>query len=235
MSNPLVYTIDDDIDFNMMLKLALKPYDIEIVTHLNPEDFTKSVKERKPDLCILDLNLQRDGEGFQLLKAMRNVIGSELPIFIMSKRADRDDVLKAMECGATDFIPKPLDDKFLLLKLKSYLKGCKGLKDLEPHTVKIDQLDSEADIEVKFNVTRVGLEFIELSSHVMFNKNSIISINGNILNEVFGKEIMRFKVEDCRQNDDLTYTIVVEREYVAEEFFQLRRWLVSYHEAGLSE
>lgn len=235
MSEPLVYTIDDDIDFNMMLKLALKPYEIEIVTHVNPEDFTKSVKKRKPDLCILDLNLQRDGEGFQLLKAMRNVIGSELPIFIMSKRADRDDVLKAMEIGATDFIPKPLDDKFLLLKLKTYLKGCKGLKELEAHTVKVDPLDSEADIEVKFKVSRIGLEYLELSSNVMFNKSSIISLNGNILNEIFGKDIMRFKVEDCRQNDDSSYTLIIEREYEPEEFFQLRRWLVSYHEAGLSE
>ena len=69
----------------------------------------------------------------------------------------------------------------------------------------------------------------------MFNKSSIISLHGNILNEIFGKEILRFKVEDCRQNDDLTYTLIIEREYEPEEFFQLRRWLVSYHEAGLSE
>ncbi len=227
MSDFLIYTIDDDVDFNMVLKAALKPYNIQVKTHLTPGEFTKSVKEKLPNLCILDLNLQNDGEGFQLLRAMRNVIGDQLPIFIMSKRGSKDDVFKAMDSGATDFIPKPLDDKYLLLKLKEYVRDSKELDELDHDYIYVAESDKAATIDVDFKVINVGIDIMEVESDVFLAKESTMSFGGEIIKNIFGQTPLNFKVIENWQVDDRLFRAKIERELSAEQLFALRRWLIN--------
>ncbi|MDP7319096.1 MAG: response regulator [Bacteriovoracaceae bacterium] len=227
MSEFLIYTIDDDQDFNMILKMALKPFDIEIKTYNHPQEFTLSVKKRMPNLCILDLNLKNDGEGFQLLKAMRNVLGEELPIFIMSKRGNKEDVLRAMEYGATDFIPKPLDDRYLLLKLKDFAPHLKKLKELEAHYSKVSEQDSSATLDLDFELMKVGLGFIEIRGEFLLTKESQMSLAGDALEEIFGHPSLSFKVLESWQIDETHFGARLERELTVEQIFSLRRYLLA--------
>jgi two-component system response regulator ResD len=237
VTESVIYTIDDDADFNMVLKLALKPYNIHVVTHTNADDFVKSVKTKLPDLCILDLNLEQSsgGEGFQLLGAMRNVLGNQLPIFIMSKRGEKDDVLKAMEMGANDFVPKPLDDKYLLSKLKSFLPNNGDLKDLDVHFSKVSERDRNAEIKTGFKLLRLSLEEIEVESDIFLTKEMNLYFIGDILEEVFNNPRMNFKVIDSWITDEGPCRAKLEKELSHEEFFSLRRWLIQKKIEGFSE
>jgi DNA-binding response OmpR family regulator len=228
VAESLIYTIDDDVDFNMLLKMTLKSYNIQVVTHTNADDFTKSVKLKLPDLCILDLNLDTTfgSEGFQLLGAMRNVLGNKLPIFIMSKRGDSEDVLKAMDLGANDFVPKPLDDKYLLSKLKTFLPDNGELKDLDIHFSGIAERDKSAEITAKFKLLRLSLEEMEVESDIFLTKEMNLYFEGDILQEVFNNPRMNFKVIDSQVTDDGPCRAKLEKELSHEELFSLRRWLV---------
>jgi len=227
MSRSLIYTIDDDADFNMVLKMALKNHDIDVITHTGPEDFIKSVKQKKPDLCIIDLNLDKGGEGFQLLKAMRNVIGSTLPIFIMSKRGSEEDVSTAMEIGATDFIPKPLDDMYLLLKLKHYLQGNKKVQDIESHLIKVSENENELSLFGDYRIKKLSLDNIELEGDVFLLKEMVLNFSGDIFKEIFNKNKLKFKIQDSWQIDESKFGISLIREYSHEDFMSFRRWLIS--------
>ena len=227
MSKLLVYTIDDDKDFNMVLKMSLRDYSVELKTHTNPQDFTESVKNQMPDLCILDLNLEKDGEGFQLLKAMRNVLGQKLPIFVMSKRGSRDDVFRAMEAGANDFIPKPLDDKYLLLKLKEFMSDCKRIRELDHSYSKISETDKAGFVNIDFKVIRVGMDIFEIESDVFLTKEMTLNLKGEVIKDIFNEDQFTFKVIDSWQTSDTLFRATLEREFTPEQLFSLRRWLVS--------
>lgn len=222
-----VFTIDDDQDFNMVLKMVLARYDIDVKTHTNAQDFTESVKSKMPDVCILDLNLEKDGEGFQLLKAMRNVLGKKLPILVMSKRGSREDVFKVMETGANDFIPKPLDDKYLILKLKEYLPENQALEELDHSYSKVFETDREASIEMGLEVVKVGVDEFEVQGSVFLTKEMNIKVEGAVLKNIFNEESLGFKVIDSWQISDSLYGAKLERELTIEQLFSLRRWLMS--------
>lgn len=228
MAESIIYTIDDDADFNMVLKMALKPFDVTVVTHTNADDFAKSVKSKLPDLCILDLNLdpRSGGEGFQLLGAMRNVIGKDLPIFIMSKRGEKEDVLRAMELGANDFVPKPLDDRYLLNKLKTFLSENVKLKELDSHYSHIPEKDKAAGIKTKFKLQRLSLEEIEVESEIFLTKEMNLYFEGHILNEIFNSSRMNFKVIDSWITEEGPCRAKLEKELSHEELFAVRRWLI---------
>lgn len=226
MNEFLIYTIDDDVDFNMILKLAMKKYDIRIKTHTSAVNFTKSVKIKEPDLCILDLNLDNQGEGFQLLKAMRNVIGDTLPIFIMSRRGERGDVLKAMELGATDFIPKPLDDKYLLLKLKEYFLDNKEIQSIEHNYSKLQDEDRNAAIKMEFSIINVGIDLLEVEGDIFLTKEMNLKFSGNVIEDIFSERSLNFKVIDSWQVEVGKFRAKLEKELSIQQVYSVRRWII---------
>lgn len=224
-----VYLIDDDPDFHMLMKSILKRYDFSLEAFLKPEDFLKRFKESEPDLCILDLNLDMSdtGQGFQLLKAIRNVIGFKIPIYIISKRGERADVLKAMEFGATDFIPKPIDEFFLVNKLSFLFPNNSLLNVKKEKMVKIDSEDSNAVLYTDFEIVKVGMNGIEVKSEFALPKEMILRLDGNLLEKIYGKKILNFKVISSQKVEDenncaLTF---LQREYELEEIKNLRKYL----------
>lgn len=225
-NNSIIYVIDDDMDFNMILEMSMKPYDIDIVSHTTVEGFTRSVKNKKPDLCIVDLNLsQSRGEGFQLVKAMRNIIGKELPIIVMSRRGDMDDVNHAMEVGANDFVPKPLDDIFLLTKLKVYLKNNPKLLDVTLPMIRIPKVDEDFKVFKSVKVIDISAGQLTIESNCLFSEESLVMAQSRIVKEIFGQdEFKPFKVAETWAVDN-KYRTKLEFEFSENDYFSLRRWL----------
>ena len=80
----LIAIIDDDSDILDASSLVLTSKGYEVVTADNPDDGFKIVKEKNPDLIILDVMMNEPDDGFFLAKKFRRD-GIETPI-IMSER-----------------------------------------------------------------------------------------------------------------------------------------------------
>jgi len=185
MSQSVIYIIDDDKDFNMMLELALKSYNVTADTHDTVESFTQSLKNKVPDACIVDLNLGKTmGEGFQLVKAIRNVIGPELPIFVMSRRGGKEDVVRAIALGASDFMPKPLDDTYLLIKLKHYFPENAKLSVIEIPMAIVGEDKNNMTLTTSVFLKEVSLSGTMVESEAFLAKESLIYCEGALLNEL---------------------------------------------------
>lgn len=75
----------------------------------------------KPDLVFLDLALP-DVSGYELCERLRNAEEtSRTMIVVFSMKDGVDDIAKAFQKGADDYIIKPLSPEFLLKKIKLYL------------------------------------------------------------------------------------------------------------------
>ena len=114
----LILSIDDDPSFNLLLKKFISKTSYRIETCTTVKEFFEKYTKLDPAMCLLDLNLDEEvGAGFKLLKLLREKIKKEIPIIIISKRSAGPDFSYAIELGASDFIPKPLDEVALYFKL----------------------------------------------------------------------------------------------------------------------
>ena len=104
-----ILTVDDDVSFNKLMAAYLKKLKFKYIITSTSEEFLTTLKEKPPHLCFVDLNMDnRSGVGFQLIQAVRNKLGPDLPIIVLSSRSSSEDIDKAFECGASDYLPKPI-------------------------------------------------------------------------------------------------------------------------------
>jgi len=83
----------------------------------------KSLKKEDFDLCILDVMMPYK-DGFTLAKEIRE-INEIVPIFFLSAKHLKEDVLKGFKLGADDYLTKPFDSEVLLAKIKAILNRSK--------------------------------------------------------------------------------------------------------------
>lgn len=74
---------------------------------------------RKPDLLVVDLGLP-DGDGVDLIRGVRG--WSNVPIVVLSARADEHDKVQALDAGADDYLTKPFGVAELLARVRANLR-----------------------------------------------------------------------------------------------------------------
>ena len=118
-NNKKILLVEDDINFGNILKeyLILNDYDITLAKN-GIEGFEKFKKENF-DLCILDVMMPYK-DGFTLAKEIREE-NNLVPIFFLTAKNLKEDVLKGFKVGADDYMTKPFDSDVLLAKIKAIL------------------------------------------------------------------------------------------------------------------
>ncbi len=114
-----ILLVEDDINFGSILKeyLGLNNYDVTLAKN-GIEGFEKFKKENF-DLCILDVMMPYK-DGFTLAKDIREK-NNAIPIFFLTAKHLKEDVLKGFKLGADDYMTKPFDSDVLLAKIKAIL------------------------------------------------------------------------------------------------------------------
>ncbi|MEO1589738.1 MAG: PAS domain-containing protein [Cyanobacteria bacterium J06632_22] len=117
-----ILIVEDDIKSAMLLKdyLQVLGYTVE---HLQASDtFRQRVREFKPRLILLDVKLEQDINGLDLLANLRQDISAQaLPVVIVSAQAMAEDRERALAMGANDYMSKPISIPKLELVLTEYL------------------------------------------------------------------------------------------------------------------
>ena len=118
-TNKKILLVEDDPNFGSILKeyLGLNDYDITLAKN-GIEGFEKFKKDNF-DLCILDVMMPYK-DGFTLAKEIREK-NDVIPIFFLTAKHLKEDVLKGFKIGADDYMTKPFDSDVLLAKIKAIL------------------------------------------------------------------------------------------------------------------
>lgn len=101
--------IVDDIPLNVMLiDKMLKKFGFKILKANSGQDALNIINEEKPNIMFLDL-MMPGMSGYEVLEEVRKTTSGEVfPIVILSALNSNDDIAKAMNLGANDFITKPV-------------------------------------------------------------------------------------------------------------------------------
>jgi len=89
----------------------------------------KTIKEDDIDLCLLDVGLP-DGNGFELLKSLRE-LGFDIPVVFLTARSEEIDRIIGLEIGADDYICKPFSPREVVTRVKVILKRVVKQRDTQ--------------------------------------------------------------------------------------------------------
>lgn len=114
-----ILIVEDDFNFGNILKDYLILNDYFVVLAKNGIEGMEKFQKENFDLCILDVMMPFK-DGFTLGKEIREK-NETIPLFFLSAKTLKEDVLRGFKIGADDYLTKPFDSEVLLAKIKAIL------------------------------------------------------------------------------------------------------------------
>ena len=145
MKGAEILVIDDEVQIRKLLQITLQSNDYVVKEAATAKEGNVMAANHPPDLIILDLGLPVEN-GHQVLTKLREWFTN--PIIILSVQSSEEDIIKALDNGANDYLVKPFRTGELLARIRSSLRStnteesipvinCKNLViDLSARTVR---------------------------------------------------------------------------------------------------
>jgi two-component system alkaline phosphatase synthesis response regulator PhoP len=117
-----IWCVEDDESIREIEMYTLQTMNFKTRSFENGTSFFKALKEKKPDLVILDLMLP-DEDGSDILRRIRgNSATKELPVIIASAKTAEYDKVKNLDSGADDYLTKPFGMMEMVSRVKAVLR-----------------------------------------------------------------------------------------------------------------
>lgn len=155
--------VDDDADLRAVTGFALRQAGFVVVEGISYGTGLATFTQEQPQLALLDINLP-GGSGFDLCAEIRR--RSSIPIMMLTVRGEEDDVVRALELGADDYLTKPFSPRTLVARVRALLRRAGGTVDSRTRVGRI-QLDPESlelriEPDVTLRLTRLEMRLMQL-------------------------------------------------------------------------
>lgn len=118
-----VLVADDDRNVLNIIRYSLEPDLFEILEAANGREVLGVLFSELPDILILDI-MMPELDGYRVCEEIKkHEFTRDLPVLILSAKANVEDKLRAMDLGVDDYIVKPFDPRELKARLKLRLKS----------------------------------------------------------------------------------------------------------------
>jgi len=122
MSDKTVLIVDDEAPIREMIAVALEMADYHCVEAGNAQDALIAIVDQRPDMILLDWMLPGTS-GIELARRLkRNETTADIPIIMLTAKAEEDNKIQGLEVGADDYIIKPFSPRELVARLKAVLR-----------------------------------------------------------------------------------------------------------------
>jgi DNA-binding response OmpR family regulator len=184
-----ILVIEDDPAISRGLADNLRFESHDVVTAADGDEGYRLLRERQPDLIVLDLMLPRLS-GFELCRKAR-AEGSTVPILMLTAKGDESDRVLGLDLGADDYVTKPFSIREVLARVRALLRrGRPPVTDL--HELRCD--DVVVDFR-RYEATRAGVpmemtrkEFGLLKA--LAARAGEVLTRDDLLNEVWGYDAL---------------------------------------------
>ena len=119
MNSAEILIIDDEVQIRKLLEITLQSNDYKVNEAATAKEGLIAAANHPPDLIILDLGLP-DESGHEVLKKLRGWFSK--PVIILSVQSSEEDIVKALDNGANDYLIKPFRTGELLARIRSALR-----------------------------------------------------------------------------------------------------------------
>ncbi|HMA12861.1 MAG TPA: response regulator transcription factor [Steroidobacteraceae bacterium] len=154
-----ILVADDDPDLLDLVAYALGQAGYLVVKASDGNVALARFDAEGPDLVILDINMPGQ-TGFDVCAAIRG--RSSVPVMMLTARGEEQDLVRALDLGADDYLTKPFSPRTLLARVKALLRRARLERSAGPATagrVTLDAEDSTVRIGSGQPIALTKLEF----------------------------------------------------------------------------
>jgi len=212
-----ILTVEDDERIRTAMKLALEDEGYTVIEAASGETALEAFAHKGADVVLIDVMLPGI-DGFEVCRSIRR--RSDVPIVMVTARADTHDVVAGLEAGADDYVTKPFVAKELAARIRALLRRARA--DQTPSVMTFDglELSPESGV-VKRDGSEVHLTKTEfrLLCELAANAGKVLS-REQLLDRVWGYDYfgdgrlvdvhvrrLRSKVEDDPSDPRLVVTV----------------------------
>lgn len=184
----MIYLVEDDESIRELLVYTLNGQGLVAEGFAYPSDFWHAMEKKIPDLVLLDIMLPEE-DGLEILQKLRKKKETKnIPIAMLTAKGSEYDVVKGLDGGADDYIPKPFRMMELVSRVKALLRrgGQEQTQDEEEFVLGELYVSKKRHL-VKVNGEEVTLTMKEFELLVLFLSNpGIVFSRAQLLDKIWG-------------------------------------------------
>ena len=141
-----ILAVDDDAHILRYVRSTLSDAGYTPIITTDPEEMDRLLREEQPHLVLLNLVLPGT-DGFALMKRIPNT--SEIPVIFLSGRGRGQDIARAFELGAADYVVKPFSPTELVARISAALRRREVSQRAEPYLLRdlvIDYVNQQVTV-----------------------------------------------------------------------------------------
>lgn len=181
-----VLVVDDEENIVNIIAFNLKKEGYEVLTASDGEEAVEIACSKQPNLILLDIMMPKM-DGYEACKKIREKYN--MPIIMLTARAEEIDKVLGLEMGADDYVTKPFGTRELIARVKANLRRSivkeNGVNSSD-NVLEFGRLVIDLD---KFEARKNG-EILELT----FREFELLKFLAQNLNQVFSRETLLEKV-----------------------------------------
>jgi len=180
----IILVIDDEAQIRKLLEIALEANEYRVLFAINGKEGITMAASHQPDLILLDLGLP-DEDGQSILKKLREWFIN--PIIILSVKNTEEEIVKALDNGANDYMTKPFRTQELLARIRTALRSKTNTNN---ETV---QVFGNCSIDFASRIVKANNEIVKLTATeynllaLLIKNDGRVLTHQYILKEIWGQ------------------------------------------------
>ena len=185
-----ILVVDDEPRVVRLVTEVLRAMGYQVVAAASGRSGIEMVALEQPDLVLLDILLPQGPDGYEVCRRIREF--SEVPVIMLTARAQESDMLRGFDMGADDYLTKPFSAKELVARVKAVLRRSRRPGET------LSTLLTCGDLEIDFarRTVRAHGEQVQLTRteysllrQLALNANKVM-LHRELLAEVWGPEYL---------------------------------------------
>ncbi len=150
MTGKRILIVEDEPAIRQMIAFGLRRAGFEVREAVDYREARAALADQRPDLVLVDWMLP-DMSGLELTRTLKRERETrELPVIMLTARAEEGDKVNGLESGADDYVTKPFSPRELIARINAVLRrsGASGLDHVvEFEALKLDQQGQRITVE----------------------------------------------------------------------------------------
>ena len=183
----MIYVLEDDESIRELIIYTLNGQKMEAKGFSTPSEFWEAISEKVPSLVLLDIMLPEE-DGFSILEKLRTAPATKrLPIIMLTAKGSEYDIVRGLDIGADDYIPKPFRMLELLSRIRALLRRS-GANDGRMEEYRVGNLyvnPTRHEVQVDGKDVVLTLKEFELLN-LLISRQGIVFTRAQLLDEIWG-------------------------------------------------
>ncbi len=134
---PRILVVDDEPRYIRAIQVNLESRGYQVISADNGQSAVEMAANEAPDLILLDVKMP-GADGFEVCRRIRQF--SDVPIIMLTAKAETTDKVKGLDAGADDYVTKPFSVPELLARIRAAMRRGETQEKVEATTIRIGRL-----------------------------------------------------------------------------------------------